>query len=32
MANQMGAKFNTMDVTNLPEMGQYVTHVVQLPT
>jgi len=30
VANQMGAKFNTMDVTNLPEMGQYVTHVVQL--
>jgi general secretion pathway protein D len=30
VANQMGAKFSTMDATNLPDMGQYMTHVVQL--
>ena len=29
-ANQEGAPFNKLDAAQLPEVGQYVTHVVQL--
>jgi len=29
-ANQEGAAFNQVDAEHLPELGQYVTHVVQL--
>jgi general secretion pathway protein D len=28
--NTAGARFDTSSVTNMPEMGQYITHVVQL--
>ncbi|HVV01677.1 MAG TPA: secretin N-terminal domain-containing protein [Verrucomicrobiae bacterium] len=30
VANQMGAKFSTLDEAKLPDIGQYITHVVQL--
>ena len=29
-ANSAGAEFNDTDATNLPELGSYVTHIVQL--
>jgi general secretion pathway protein D len=29
-ANSAGAEFNNTDATNLPELGSYVTHIVQL--
>jgi len=29
-ANQEGAAFNNQDATQLPDVGQYVTHIVQL--